>query len=339
MKSKLIALLILNIFVISSSFSQRKVLVEQFTNSGCPSCASNTPVVANYVNNHLSSVLMLCYHADFPYNDSMYFENSAQSDARIAYYDVIGVPTARVDGNYFEGNLVPTLSTTIPNRADIAPRYSITFSGSELTNSTVTANISFQSIDSLNSGESLTAMVVVSEKNVLKTDYDCCPGTNSETQYPWVVRKMLPNENGTVLENTNLNGVDEVSISWSADNFKQLSEMRLVAFVQNTVTKEIYQAEISTPSIISRIGESEKTEVDLFSIYSNNNENYINLQLNQSPSNAVVKVFDILGNTVISKALNSSNSKISTTQMNSGIYYVKVNAGNKIQTKKIIVNR
>lgn len=60
---------------------------------------------------------------------------------------------------------------------------------------------------------------------------------------------MLPDETGTVLLNTGLNETNEVSLTWTADNFKDLSQLRVVAFVQNTATKEVYQAEISAPEI------------------------------------------------------------------------------------------
>ena len=253
--------------MLTTTFAQRKVLVEQFTNSGCPPCAGNTPVVAAYVNSNLNTVLMLAYHTSFPYFDSMYFVNSFQSNQRVAYYSVGGVPNSRVDGNYFAGNLVPTISTTIPARAAIAPRYAISFSPTNLSNNTVTINATFQSIDAMNQNESLTAMIVVAENNVLKSSYVCCAGANSETEYPWVVRRMLPDENGTPLINKQLNGIDLVNLNWTANNFKDLSEMRIVAFVQNTVAKEVYQAEISTPVIPTAVNEINNNESTMFNVF------------------------------------------------------------------------
>lgn len=322
-----------------TSMAQRKVLVEQFTNSGCPPCAGNTPVVAAYVNSNPSQVLMLAYHTSFPYNDSMYYENALQSNERVSYYNVPSVPNSYVDGNYFSGNLVPTLSGTITTRAADAPRYSINFMNSSLSGSTLTAQVVFQSVDANNQGESLVAMIVATEKDVLKSSYLASPGNNSETVYPWVVRRMLPDENGTTLVNNSLNGVDSVNVSWSVNNFKDLNELRVIAFVQNVLTKEVYQAEISTPQIFTGIFSSPKVDEELFTLFSSAANDFISVHLNKLSNNSTIKVFDQLGQPVYSASVNSFDFQIKTSGYSNGIYFVQLQDGSLTQTKKFSVTR
>ncbi len=334
MKKIILATAIFISLFTATSFAQRNVLIEQFTNSGCPPCAGNTPIVAAYVNDNLDHVLMLAYHTSFPYLDSMYHENAAQSDARVTYYNVQGVPRSVVDGNYFSGSLLPSPATIVDPRAAIAPRYSISFISSSLSGNDVTAQIVFQSADTLNENETLKAMVVVAEKNVLKSSYLASPGNNSETEYPWVVRKMLPDENGTALINTILNGTDTITLSWTADNFKDLNEMRIVAFVQNTTTQEIYQSEISTPSVANGVTEITNTN-SIFNLFPSVTQDDFTIQLNQQSHALQLRIFNPLAQEVFTATLEGNSLQtIHSGIHESGIYFVQVGNESGVETKK-----
>ena len=336
MKKNIFVSIIFIFLTFSYSIAQRKVLVEQFTNSGCPPCAANTPVVASYVNANLSNVLMLAYHTAFPYNDSMYYENSFQSDQRVAFYNVLGVPTSRVDGNFFSGNLVPSINTTILNAGAVSPRYNITFTTSNLNGNAVNATVMFESTDAANNGEPLKAMIVLAEKNVLKSSYACCAGNNSETEYPWVVRRMLPDENGTALVNTNLNGTDLVSVSWNTTNIKDYNELRIVAFVQNNTTKAIYQSEISTPAYTTGVNEINNTQ-SLFNILPNITNSNFTIETNSNSDVMQIKIIDVTGKIIYNDLINNNFTSINAANLQSGIYFVQASNQYTTETKKLIV--
>lgn len=312
---------------------QRKVLIEQFTNSGCPPCAQNTPVVASYVNSN-TDVLMLSYHTSFPYFDSMYHENAIQSDQRVSYYSISAVPLSVVDGNYFTGNLVPVISNTISSRSTIVPRYNITISNAQITNNSLTAQLSFESADANNSNENLVAQIVAAEKNVLKSSYICCAGANTETEYPWVVRKMLPDANGTPLVNTNIGGTDIITANWNLSHIKDISELRLIAFVQNNTTREVYQSEITIPAITTAIQEMEQNKFVVVNPVSNN---VLNIYAEES-SDTKWMIRDISGRLVYESArhIEKGLNKISI-DFNKGIYFFSVKTPNGWSTQKINV--
>lgn len=321
------------------TFAQRKVLIEQFTNSGCPPCAGITPVIASYVNANSNDVLMLAYHTSFPYSDSMYFENSFQSNQRVAFYSVAGVSASRVDGNFFTGNLVPTLNTTIPNAGAVAPRYNITFSTSNFNGTTVNASVIFESTDPANTGEPLTAMIVLAEKNVLKSSYVCCAGANTETEYPWVVRRMLPDEIGTTLVNTNLIGTDLVNVTGNTTNIKDYSELRIIAFVQNTATKAVYQAEISTPLNTTGISEIDALSKYLFTI-ANPVSNNILIHFNSLSTIYNVRITDAFGKLIYHQTVkNSADINIDAAKFKSGVCFIQVANDYAIETKRIVISK
>jgi hypothetical protein len=323
--------------IFNISAQHRMVLVEQFTNSGCPPCAGNTPVVASYVNAHSDSILMIAYHTSFPYQDSMYHENPVESNARVAYYNVLGVPRSIVDGNYFSGNLLSTLNTTLMNRAAVPPRYQIEFITSERSNNVVQLQVRFTSIDQANQGEILKAHVVLVEKNVLKSSYVCCAGANSENEYPWVMRKMLPDQNGTPISNTMVGGVDLVSNITTTTNFKDLSELRVIAFVQNETTREIYQGAISTPVLTTGINTFENQN-QLFSIIQPVTDNHLQVNLRENVTQAEISISDILGNVVLIKeAISSSKVQLPLHGLPKGIYLVTVSATSQKQTRRFII--
>ncbi len=340
MSTKRIFITIMLIYSATTGFSQsRKVLVEQFTNSGCPPCAGNTPVVAAYVNANPGNSIMLAHHTAFPYLDSMYFENAMQSNQRVAYYAVGAVPISRVDGNAFAGNLVPVINSVIPSRSMVVPRYQVSFTTAGLSNNTVSATVQFLSTDATNGNENLVAHVVVAEKNVLKSSYVCCAGANTETEYPWVVRHMLPDADGTLLANKFLGGTDIVSVSWNANNIKNFNELRIIAFVQNNTTKEVYQAEIANPLGTTGVNDNLADKTKLFSVNNPVIDGRFQLMLNQPVRNLTLQIIDALGNSVYKELLSHDlGIYIFQKELRPGIYFIGLESENNKNYQKIIIN-
>ena len=153
--------------VMQFSFAQRVVLIEQFTNSGCPPCAAATPPVFNYVNNNPADVVAIGYHTSFPYSDSMYFENPAESNARVSYYTVQTVPYSIVDGNYyanFSSSFNTVIANTINTRKAIANKYNITNLNNTISGNVLNTKFVFESLNANNTNDTLRAHIVVIEK-------------------------------------------------------------------------------------------------------------------------------------------------------------------------------
>ncbi|MBA2612738.1 MAG: hypothetical protein H0U95_12245 [Bacteroidetes bacterium] len=253
-----LTILALCVISLQFAFAQRVVLIEQFTNSGCPPCAAYSPPVFNYVNNNPADVVAIAYHTYFPYSDSMYFENTTESTARVNYYGVASVPYSVVDGNYYSNtssNFNPVIASTINSRKAVANKYAINNVSTIISGNLLSTKIAFESLHPNNFSDSLIAHIVVIEKNVLKSSYAASPGANTETNYEYVMRKMLPNQSGSLLINKNLNGKDTITFNWPMQKIKNNAEVRVVAFVQNKNTKEVYMANLFSTNISTGLNE------------------------------------------------------------------------------------
>jgi hypothetical protein len=247
-------LLLITSFLLAYSANaqqQRVVLLEQFSNSGCPPCAVSTPPVLNHVEANPATTIAITYHTSFPYRDSMYFENPVDANARTSYYSVGGVPFSILDGGYYRGgtgSLVNQVATQFGNRQPAAPGYTIEILNATLVNGIFAAQVRFTSLSAANATAPQTAHLVVIEQTVLKSSYLASPGANSETEYKYVMRKMLPTAAGTALVNRGVGGSDIVDVQWPIRSIKSLAQVRLVAFVQNETNKNVGQAEMMTPA-------------------------------------------------------------------------------------------
>lgn len=344
MKKYISSILVLIFANIIGFAQQRVVLIEQFTNSSCPPCASYSPLVYDHVNNNPTICCAVAFHTSFPYsNDSMYWDNAAESDQRVGYYAVSGVPYSIMDGNIFDGPstvFTSGISSIVSNRAAVAPKYIIQSTNFILNGNLLSGSFKFTSADASNSGENLVAHIVVIEKNVLKSSYSASPGSNSETSYEYVMRKMLPDADGMVLVNTAINGSDSTLINWPLHKIKNIDELRVVAFVQNNTTKEVYQAQLFNPDKIASVNEG--FLINSFSVFPNPVKDEITISLGTNTNIRFIRLYNSLGQVVHSEVVNAQVPDIKLiTDLPTGMYFIEVEGSDFRfkKYKKIIITR
>jgi large repetitive protein len=340
MKTRLIIYCTLLFYAIGFSQS-RVVLIEQFTNSGCPPCAAATPILLNYIENNLQNVVAIAYHTSFPYSDSMNFENPIESAQRVNYYAVQGVPYTVMDGNVYSGTTASfnsSNSTQINARAAIAAPYDISMSSLNLTGNQLKGSFVFTSQSASNSNTDLRAHLVIIEKKVLKSAYAASPGANEETQYGFVMRKMIGGAAGSPIINKTLNGKDSMALNWTLSKIKDPKELRLVAFVQNNDTKEVYQARIFAPSIFVGVKELAMSHKNAWEIFPNPSSGEIFLSFEENSNIESISILNQLGETVYQQSFVNSDKLIKmNTQLREGIYFVRVTSEANTSTKKLFV--
>ena len=158
--------------------------------------------------------------------------------------------------------------------------------------------------------------------------------TNGETQFEHVMMKMLPDANGTGF-NFGANQAFQQSFSYdmSSTNVEEMDDLAVVIFVQDDGSKKIMQAKYlptKTPLSVN------DTVFENVSLYPNPTKGILNITTNQEIS---VSVMDLLGKTVIASTKFNSNATLDLSNLNNGVYLVKVNNGNTVGTKKIILNK
>jgi hypothetical protein len=320
----------------------RVVLIEQFSNSSCPPCGAVSPAVYAFANNNQPDVAVIAYHTAFPYNnDSMYFENPTEATQRVNYYSVSGVPNSILDGNVYNGSTNPfvtNISTLVSNRLNVAPRYGIIASNLVLSGNQLSGKVKFTSLSNMNVSENLIAHIVVIEKNVLKSSYAASPGANSETEYGYVMRKMIPNGSGTILLSTALNGSDSVPFIWTLNTIKNKAELRVVAFVQNASTKEVHQAQLFGVSQ-APVGLTENaTSLHNTLIYPNPSTGEFSISFKTLQHIKSLTIFDPLGKILFSENLSPATHFITrVVNLNPGAYYVKTETSTGSEIQKLLI--
>jgi len=328
---------------VTSTAQTRVVLIEQFSNSSCGPCGAISPSVYAYANTN-PGIAVIAYHTLFPYNnDSMYFENPTEATQRVNYYSVQGVPNSVLDGNVYNGSTNPfvaNISTSVANRLNVAPKYNIETSSLTLSGNQLSGSFQFTSLSASNTSENLVAHVVIIEKNVLKSSYAASPGANNETEYGYVMRKMIPGVSGTSLINTLLNGSDNVSLNWTLNHIKNKNELRVVAFVQNTNTKEVYQAQIFNVSE-TPVGLVENTKFPKKAfIYPNPATGEFSISFKTQQHLKSITITDQFG-----KIVFEDNSDVTTDlitkkiDLNTGIYFINISTESGSEIQKLVVAR
>ncbi len=218
--------------------SERLVLVEHFSGASCPPCASFNPGVQAILDGNTDKVTSIKYQLAPPGTDPMYSHNPAHSGARFSYYPGTGIPKTAIDGNHFNGHPADWNVNTINNRQAVPSPFDIDveYSVSPTTVSvevTVTASQEFTDAN-------LRLHTVVIEELI---EFDEPAGSNGETSFKHVMKQMLPNQNGTTIQNEWQSGESQTfEFSWAHANVYNLGELAMVVFIQNNTSREVHQA-------------------------------------------------------------------------------------------------
>src|SRR3990172_5923725 len=177
----------------------RMVLVERFTSSTCPPCASNNPIMDAFLNSiDPDKIIGISYHMNWPApgDDPMFLYNQADNTTRRTFYGINSIPEARMDGTihvlpaYSQG----ALQSYFDSRTNLLTPVSIVVTDSTFGDSIrVRAKIYCEIVLAV---PNAVFHFVVIEKHI---HYTIPPGTNGEVDFYDVMRKMLPTGSGTTL--------------------------------------------------------------------------------------------------------------------------------------------
>lgn len=232
------------VIIVMSAMTNKVVLLEDFSNVSCQPCIQSNNAI-EFLKNDVygrSKLISIKYATDFPSrNDPMYLDSSEDSDARMEYYNILFTPTVIVDG------ILKPISTdsvsirgSIDSRTNLTPQFAISLndsvSGNEyFINSTITL-VSNSSVDLQNS----KVYIIISESEI---SYDQPPGSNGETRFYDVMREILPNKNGQLLNQIEVVGDNEsFNLKTTLKSNWNKEKIETIIFIQNDLTKEIYQS-------------------------------------------------------------------------------------------------
>jgi PKD repeat protein len=218
-------------------FIPQKALHEVFTASTCPPCATANPVLDGVVYQHNEDKATLVkYQVNWPGNGDPYY--NSETATRVSYYSVSGVPTFKVNGIITEDGASYTQEKLNSHTSNTTN--SIISGTAEVTGTSISLNVNFTSKTQIKGTQLKARFAVVEIKTVDNK------GTNGETEFHNVQMTMLPNANGYSLTAfDSANHVQNVQLNKDLKNtfIEGCTDLRLVAWIQNDSTKEVYQSE------------------------------------------------------------------------------------------------
>lgn len=319
----------------------RLVLVEHFTNSGGTNSGTDANKIANtdlntFVDARQGEVVKLEYHTGLggPGADPIYLDNRTDANARTAYYGVTATPSTIIDGN----------------RGIFASLYDQeTLKGAEVSIDTIFTTGTPS--DQLNIEVQFTALkdlpantvlhVAVIEKEITETS---AMGSNGESSFVYVMKKMLPSALGTKFTAPLADGTTQtINVSWKpkAYDFNQLA---IIVFLQNEDTKVIYQTRllenpqnIPDPGIVTGL---EPSFGDQILVYPNPADQNVLVKLPVAvPADIGVRLLDSFGREIFTNTFDKKKQsmEIKTADLATGIYILTVEKRDGVLTRKKIM--
>jgi hypothetical protein len=317
---------------------ERKVLVEVFTNSHCPLC----PAAHNVIDNYLSGpngdkISYIYYHMIYPYNDDqLYWESKEGSDARDNYYS----PVHATPQGWFDGTLQGGTSgwaASLDNLVSTQSPLKIILSG---TRNPTQFNINAQLTRTGDIPDNDLVIHFIIAEDLYYA------GRNGISNHRHVMRKMFPTPDGLSFT-IDLNETKDIPQTIDIDPLWDADSLNVAVFVQSTGSMTVYQSETISYNELNVTGlKNSKIIPDKFVLEQNypNPFNPSTIIKYQIPKQEFVslKVFDALGNEVATlvndeQQAGSHNVNFNSAGLASGIYFYKIQAGNFIATKKMVL--
>lgn len=262
MKRLLLFASLASLCVTSIAFGQatRRVLVEEFTNTGCPPCAATDPMVESFEFSKLDQITAIKWHVSWPDNTDPFY--NAQSPTTLSdtrgtkYYGVTGVPFVSMNGSPINGKgnfstvdqqsfmdfVTSEVAKSTPYEIDVTQ---------DMTADSIIANITIKCLGAP-VGTNLLLGTVFAER------YNPFHGNNGRPFYTSIVRAVPSGlaASGAIATTakypafTIANGETKTfRIAAKLGSTWTKNEMMSVAFIQDADTKEVYNSNWTVPAI------------------------------------------------------------------------------------------
>ena len=334
---------------IVSQSVQRMPLFETFTSSTCGPCVAGNANLKTIFDANPNKWVCVKYQMSWPGDGDPYY-TSEGGDKR-QFYGVTSVPHQYIDGGY-DGNSSSVTPGDLMDAYNTISYLDIT-SALTITGKKCDISVAMNPMDDISGN--LKLFVAIAEVKTTKNT-----GTNGETEFHWVMKKMVPDANGTSLSNFTSGSSVNKTLSWTfkgnyrlpanakspIDNaiehsVEEFTDLIAVTWVQDITSKEVIQAAYSSVTI--GMDEAERASL-ITAVYPNPAQDQVNINLNMEQSeNVDVVIFNTLGQIVVSEnygSLNGVNTlNIKLDNLTSGIYFVKIAVGDKVYTKPLQITK
>ncbi len=259
MKRAVLLILVLG-FAFNLSAFDKKSLVERFTNASCAPCATLNNAWYNATTSSMlqnGTISQIIYNVWWPgAGDPMYVLNVTDNTTRTNYYGVNSVPAIDVNGVTTATNQTTFTNNVNTGNAQFSP-FKITMTQRALSDNLIEIGVKIlRDPTDVTTFSTTKLRVALTEKSV---NFSAPPGTNLESHFSSVSRKMLPDGNGTTLVVPAPGDSVEIILQYVPTSAflasVNMDSLRVVAFIQNETTKAVYQSEMFEliPNFVAQI--------------------------------------------------------------------------------------
>jgi hypothetical protein len=318
------------------------LVFEHFTNASCAPCAAYNPAFLALLNQNSEKATSIKFHTSWPGVDPMYSLNTADPDARVAFYGITGVPNVFLGSASGLNGISPANVTQaqINLYAAKSPIIEYDFT-SQITSTTVTVNGTFLNPNNLKNG--YRGYVAIIEDPVA---YASAPGTNGETEFQCVVRKVFADNSGTQGQKLVNDSTTSVSYSYTIPSGVKAENLYVVVFAQDNTKLSCKGGKFKAGKGMRTVGTATSVNeigVKAATVFPNpvrNNQATIQFEAQKS-SDIVVTITSINGQMVKSFETTANagmnNINVQTEGIAAGIYSVKVASSEAIFHAKMTI--
>lgn len=320
----MLMMLTLTTWTFAQSAAKRYILLEHFTNSRCSICGSQNPGFYSTIANYSEDVHHISYHPPIPYNNCVfYLSNPNENSTRASYYNVNGTP--RVLRNGVNASSAAQVTSAVLNGllGQTSPLQVVV---SETSGAQRTATIEARSIGVVPDGNYKLYVAVV-ERQVQYA------APNGEQVHHNVFRKMLTNINGDVFNPAIANQSVTLTFNYTVDSDWEQAEVYVLAFVQNTQSKEILNSGTRFDAVVLDTNDPLDINVRL---YPNPTSNVLFLKSDE-PLHGRLAINNAAGALIYNLQLDGQTElETPVSQLPSGLYWVSILTDKGRRVEKIL---
>ncbi|MCP4439197.1 MAG: T9SS type A sorting domain-containing protein [Aureispira sp.] len=216
----------------------KNVLVEAFTSANYPNVNVLEGNLYNDLKNHGSNINYIQYHMGAYGSDPLHDRSDALNNSRILYYGITNAGKTTING-VLQNGLYTVDSTVIAQSSSSKPSFHIELSQTLFTDNTISVSANIKALDIMPMDDYTVHLVLV-EDNI---------PSSIATIRQAVALRSLPNPAGTQFNRSwNIGDLVNISETYDFNLLNQQSQalnstnVRVVAFIANNSTHEVYQS-------------------------------------------------------------------------------------------------
>lgn len=345
-------ILLFAILLYGSSFASvpRKPMLEEMTSTTCIFCDLSDSVVLAFEAEHGNSITVLKWYNDWRSREgeNPFFNAFPAGAKRVNYYGVTGVPAIGMNGgnfiNPYASRSLQILDSIFEPSFTMTSPYMVTVVQTIIRDS-LECSVTVTLVDDIVPDSSLRLGIVISERIIYfqektsGTDYASPFHTN-------VVRTAIPaftvsGAPDLVLPALVKNVTKTFSFHIHIDSIWNKSKLRTTAFIQNVSTREVLQSEFSQSQSTSVRTYQSKNSAS--ALYPNPSSSLTMISFSLAETAHIsAALYDIHGNRLVDVFDGELNAGVQSISFNashlpSGMYYYRLQMGDHVETKPIVV--